>query len=297
MSEAVLAISDLSIAFANAAPRVVDGVSMSLSAKRTLAVVGESGSGKTLTALAAIGLLPGGAIVERGSITLHAKHRRDACATHTEETARDEATETELLCLTQAAWRRVRGSQIAMIFQEPMTALNPVFTVGEQLVGVIRFHRGGSERAARGAAAAALDEVGIEDSTRRLNQYPHEFSGGMRQRVMIALALAGTPRVLLADEPTTALDVSLRGQVLDLIARLKESRGLAVMLITHDLGLAARRADDVCVMYRGRVVESGPAASLLANPQHPYTRCLLKCVPTGNSRGTRLATVAEMTAS
>lgn len=279
MSDDVLTIADLTLAFGSARPPAVDGVSLTLRSRRTLAVVGESGSGKSLTALAAIGLLPPGARLVRGQVSL--------------APATPDAAPLRLDTLTPRAWRRVRGSQIAMVFQEPMTALNPVRTIGEHLVEVLRLHRGGTARDARRAATDALAEVGIADAPRRLGQYPHEFSGGMRQRVMIALALAGSPRVLLADEPTTAIDATLRGQVLDLLARLKDERGLAVMLITHDLALAAKRAEAVCVMHRGRVVESGAASDVLAHPRHDYTRGLLRCVPGIDTRGRRLATIGD----
>ncbi|GJQ30830.1 MAG: ABC transporter ATP-binding protein [Phycisphaerae bacterium] len=280
MTPPVLSLEGLTITFRGAPHPAVADVSMSLNTGRTLAVVGESGSGKTLTALAAIGLLPADATIDRGDIMLRAAS--DA--------------PINLRTATAKVWRQVRGSKVAMIFQEPMTALNPVFTIGEQLTDVFSCHRGLGGRDARRAAAEALAEVGIPEPARRLDHYPHEFSGGMRQRVMIALALAGNPRVLLADEPTTALDVSLRAQVLDLIDALRRERDLAVMLITHDLALAARRADDVCVMYAGRVVERGPARRVLDHPRHPYTRCLLRCVPSERSRGQRLATVAELLA-
>ncbi|CAG0956493.1 Oligopeptide transport ATP-binding protein OppD [Phycisphaerales bacterium] len=283
---ALLTIHDLAVSFANpggARIQAVDGVSLSLHARRTLAVVGESGSGKSVTALAAMGLLPPSARIDGGSILLHA---RDAAA--------DSTPPTEIVGLPLSRLRQIRGRDIAMIFQEPMTSLNPVFTIGEQLTETIQLHRRASAKEARTLAAESLREVGIDDPARRLDQYPHEFSGGMRQRVMIAMALIGKPRILLADEPTTALDVTIQAQVLDLLAGLKDSRGLAIMLITHDLGLVQRRADTVAVMYAGRVVELAPAADLFARPMHPYTRCLLKCRPHAGSFGQRLATVREL---
>jgi len=277
---AVLRIENLGVSFPGAARdrmHAVDGVSITLRAGRTTAVVGESGSGKSMTALAAMGLLPTGARVDSGRILLAEGER-----------------EVDVLGMNPREMRARRGRDMAMIFQEPMTSLNPVFSVGEQIVEAVRLHQQVSARAARDIAAAALAEVGIDRAADRLNQYPHEFSGGMRQRVMIAMATVCRPRVLFADEPTTALDVTVQAAVLDVIAALRESRGLAVMLISHDLGLVSRRADDVYVMYAGRVVEHAPAASLFASPLHPYTRSLLRCLPRKGSFGTRLVTVKEL---
>jgi ABC-type dipeptide/oligopeptide/nickel transport system ATPase component len=180
-----------------------------------------------------------------------------------------------------------------MIFQEPMTSLNPVYTVGEQIVEAIRQHHRVTRRASHEMASAALREVGIDDPHIRKRAYPHQFSGGMRQRVMIAMALACSPRVLLADEPTTALDVTIAQQILDLLQNLQKQRGLAIMLITHDLGIVNQRADGVCVMYRGRIVERGPTSEVLNNPQHAYTRGLLECRPRIGRRVQRLRTIGE----
>jgi len=188
---------------------------------------------------------------------------------------------------------RIRGGGVAMIFQEPMTSLNPVYTIGEQIIEAIRQHHRVLRRAAKEMASAALREVGIDDPHVRLHAYPHQFSGGMRQRVMIAMALACNPRILLADEPTTALDVTIASQILDLLQRLQRSRGLSIMLITHDLGIVAQRADDVCVMYRGRIVEAGTVKEVLARPMHPYTRALLECRPRVGQRAERLVTIGD----
>ncbi len=289
----VLAVRDLAVSFADRAGpgcvQAVAGVSFDLHAGRTLAVVGESGSGKSVSALAVMGLVPcPPGRIDRGTALLSGRNPG--------EPPRD------LFTLPSRELRRVRGREIAMIFQEPMTALNPVYTIGEQIVEALRLHQpggaGSSTRRAREHAARALADVGMTEGGGgggRLDAYPHEFSGGMRQRVMIAMALACGPRVLLADEPTTALDVSVQRTVLDLIARLCRERGLAVLLITHALGVAAERADTVCVMYAGRVVEHGPTAAVLRSPRHPYTRALLACAP--SMRGHRpaaLPTVASI---
>ena len=285
----LLSIRDLAVSFAGRdhGRRVpaVEAVSLTIYPGQTVAVVGESGSGKSVTALSVLGLLPAAARVERGSIAFR---------------GRDGAVR-DLLALDGASLRAVRGNEIAMIFQEPMTSLNPVFSVGDQIAEAVRTHRGAGRREAEAAAAEALRAVGLADPERRLRAYPHEFSGGMRQRVMIAMALACWPRLLLADEPTTALDVTIQAQILDLLGRLKRERGLAVMLITHALGVVAEQADVVCVMYRGRVVEYAGVYDLFDRPLHPYTRALLACIPRidgpiGPAAG-RLATVAEVVSS
>ena len=278
----LLEIRDLTVTFDNpGGPRIlaVDGARMTVHAGQTLAVVGESGCGKSITALSILGLVPRPpGRFDAGSVLL-----RD----------RDSGSTRDLLALDERSLRVVRGGDIAMIFQEPMTSLNPVFTVGEQLVEAVRLHQRAGKREALEIAVASLEAVGIRDASARIRAYPHEFSGGMRQRVMIAMALACTPRVLLADEPTTALDVTVQGQILDLIASLRKDRGLGVMLITHDLGIVAERADVVCVMYAGRVVEYARVRELFARPMHPYTRALLACVPRLRDRRERLATIKE----
>jgi oligopeptide/dipeptide ABC transporter ATP-binding protein len=259
---ALLEVRNLRVSFPEpAGGRIVpvDGVSFALERGRTLALVGESGSGKSLTALAILRLVPPPGRIDDGSEIRLA--------------------DTDLLRLRGDALRRVRGRRIAMIFQDPMTSLNPVFTVESQITEVIHAHFDVPKREARDRATALLEEVGIPDPLARLKAYPHQLSGGMRQRVMIAIALAGQPEVLIADEPTTALDVTVQAQILEVLDGLRESRGMAVLLITHDLGIVAGRADRVAVMYAGQVVESAPTAALFANPSHPYTQGLFGSVP------------------
>ncbi len=253
MSEPVLEVQDLRIRFAATEP--VRGVGLALHPGQTHCVVGESGSGKSLTALAVMGLLPRTA---RMAGTL----RFDGAPMP-----------------AGRALARLRGDKIAMIFQEPMTSLNPAYTVGSQLTEAWRRHRPGGQRAAVDRAAALLGRVGIAAAGDRMGQFPHQLSGGLRQRVMIAMALMCGPQVLVADEPTTALDVTVQAQILRLLAGLQVEFGLAMLLITHDLGIVARVADQVSVLYAGAVVESAPAAALFARPAHPYTRGLLASVP------------------
>jgi oligopeptide transport system ATP-binding protein len=236
---------------------LVDGVSLRVDAGETLAVVGESGSGKTMTFLSALGLAPRGASVD-GEALLEGE---------------------DLLALPPEQLRRRRGARIAMVFQDPLTGLNPVFTVGEQIAEVLRAHSSISRRAARDRAVALLERVQIPEAARRVDEYPHQFSGGMRQRVLIALAIALGPRVLVCDEPTTALDVTVQAQVLELLAELRRESGMAMVLITHDLGVVARHADRVAVMYAGRVVETGEIGTVFARPRHPYTAALFRSVP------------------
>ena len=271
----LLAIRDLSTAFSlpgGLVARPVDGVSLDLFPGETLALVGESGSGKTTLALSLLRLIPElpGRIDPAGRVELDG---------------------TDILQLDPAALRRVRGGGIAMVFQEPGSSLNPVMTVGSQIAETVRVHARLDRRAARQRARDLLADVGLGDADRRLDQYPHELSGGMQQRVMIAMALAGGPRVLIADEPTTALDVTIQLQILDLLADLKQRLGLAVLLITHDLGVAARVADRVAVMYAGRIVESAPSIRLFERPRHPYTEALLLSAPRVDRTGEPLAVV------
>jgi ABC-type dipeptide/oligopeptide/nickel transport system ATPase component len=204
------------------------------------------------------------------------------------------ANTVNLLSLSEKEIRTVRGSRIAMIFQEPMSSLNPVFTIGDQIMEAILLHQSVNRQAARAIAIRSLTDVGITDPERRLGAYPHQFSGGMRQRVMIAMALACKPSLLLADEPTTALDVTIQRQILELLRELKTRTGMAIMLITHDLGVVSENADAVCVMYAGRVVEYAAVADLFAAPLHPYTRGLLACIPSLASRVDRLTTIADL---
>jgi peptide/nickel transport system ATP-binding protein len=233
-------------------------MSFSVAAGETVAIVGESGSGKSLTGLALMGLLPAGARLATGTLRL---------------AGRDVAT------LADPAMRRVRGREIAMIFQEPMTSLNPVMTVGRQIGEVLQLHEGMSSRAARSRAIDLLDLVRVADPRRRVDDYPHHLSGGMRQRVMIAIAVACNPKLLIADEPTTALDVTIQAQVLDLLDRLRRDIGMGLILITHDLGVVGQWADRVVVMYAGSKVEEAEPAALFTDPRHPYTRGLLGASP------------------
>jgi len=238
--------------------RAVDGVSFYLDRGELLGLVGESGCGKSMTALSLMRLIaPPGKIVE-GEILFDGK---------------------DLLKLSDAEMRQMRGDDIAMIFQDPMTSLNPVFTVGEQIAEALRLHRKLPRNEAKRAAIDAMREVAIPDPARRIDDYPHQLSGGMRQRVMIAMALACNPKLLIADEPTTALDVTIQAQILELLDELRKQRELAVLLITHDLGVVAEVADRVAVMYTGRIVEESPVDELFARPKHPYTEGLLRSVP------------------
>src|SRR6266480_3188414 len=238
--------------------RAVDGVSFYLDRGELLGLVGESGCGKSITALSIMRLIaPPGKIVG-GEISFDGKN---------------------LLKLSDREMRAIRGDDIAMIFQDPMTSLNPVYTVGEQIAEALRLHRKLSRKAARAAAIEAMREVSIPDPARRIDDYPHQLSGGMRQRVMIAMALACDPKLLIADEPTTALDVTIQAQILELLDGLRRSRELAVLLITHDLGVVADVADRVAVMYTGRIVEESSVDELFARPRHPYTEGLLRSVP------------------
>jgi peptide/nickel transport system ATP-binding protein len=267
-----LEVRDLAVEFATdrGILRAVDGVSFAVAPGRTLAIVGESGCGKSVTALAIMGLLPPHARVS-GSIRLAGR---------------------EIATLAPEERRKMRGAEMAMVFQEPMTSLNPAFTAGEQVAEALRLHQGLSRREAFARAVEMLAHVRIPDAARRARQYPHQLSGGMRQRVMIAMALACRPRLLIADEPTTALDVTVQAQILALIDELKRETGTAVVLITHDLGVVADHAEDVAVMYAGRIAERAPAASLFAVPQHPYTVGLLGAAPRlGRAAGGRLASI------
>jgi oligopeptide/dipeptide ABC transporter ATP-binding protein len=239
--------------------RAVDGVDLEVSEGRTLGVVGESGCGKSVTALSIMRLIDPPGRVEKGSRILF--DGRDLA----------ELDEEEL--------RAVRGNEISMIFQEPMTSLNPVYTVGDQIVEAVMLHRRAGQREARERAVEMLRLVGIPSPERREGDYPHQMSGGMRQRVMIAMALACDPKLLIADEPTTALDVTIQAQILELMKDLRDRLGMAIMLITHDLGGVAEMCDDVAVMYAGRVVERGPVEAIFSSPQHPYTEALLHSIP------------------
>jgi oligopeptide/dipeptide ABC transporter ATP-binding protein len=238
--------------------RAVDGVSFHVAEGELLGLVGESGCGKSITALSVMRLIGQPGKIVGGEILFAGEN---------------------LLAASEARMREIRGDDIAMIFQDPMTSLNPVYTVGEQIAEALRLHRGLNRRQAREAAVEAMREVSIPDPARRADDYPHQLSGGMRQRVMIAMALACDPKLLIADEPTTALDVTIQAQILELIDELRRTRNLAVLLITHDLGVVAEVADRVAVMYTGRIVEESPVEELFARPKHPYTEGLLRSVP------------------
>ena len=259
--EALLEVSNLRTWFESpgGAIRAVDGVDFTLGAGRTLGIVGESGSGKSVTALSIMRLVePPGRIQEGSSIVFGGR---------------------ELTTLPERQLESIRGAEISMVFQEPMTSLNPVYTVGEQIAESVRIHRGAKGRAARERALEMLELVGIPEAARRLDDYPHQLSGGMRQRVMIGMALACDPKLIIADEPTTALDVTIQAQILELLAEVRQRLGMAILLITHDLGVVAEMCDDVVVMYAGRVVEGGPVADVFTTPQHPYTEALLQSIP------------------
>jgi len=252
----LLAVRGLSVGFG--AVRVLENVSFELAEGEVLGLVGESGSGKSMTALAVMGLLPEGGRVAGGGVALEGR---------------------ELTTLPDRDMARLRGARMAMIFQEPMSSLNPVLTVGEQVAEVLRRHRGMDRRAAHREAVALLKLVEIAAAERRVEEYPHQLSGGMRQRAMIAIALACRPKLLIADEPTTALDATVQAGILDLLRGLRREMGMAVLLITHDLGVVSEICERVVVMYAGRVAESGPAEALLARPAHPYARALLAAIP------------------
>jgi oligopeptide/dipeptide ABC transporter ATP-binding protein len=262
----VLEVDNLAVTFhgEEGALTVVDGVSFRVRPGKTLSVVGESGSGKSVTSLAVMGLLKFiGASVTARSLKL-----------------RDRNGEIiDLLSVSARRLRRLRGYEMAMIFQEPMTSLNPSHTVGQQIAEVLRIHKGMDKRQGHAAAIEMLERVGIPDAGRRVDAYPHEMSGGMRQRVMIAIALACSPSLMIADEPTTALDVTIQAQILEELKRLQDQFGMAMLFITHDLGVVAEIAHDVAVMYAGQVVEEGSVIEVLKHPRHPYTRGLLDSVP------------------
>ena len=269
----LLAISDLSVTFATERGHVqaLDGVSLSLNAGETLAVVGESGSGKSVTALSILGLLGDSGRVSDGSIEFGGE---------------------DLTKVSDQRLREIRGNQIAFIFQEPMSSLNPVLTIGTQVAEPIWLHHKKSWSEAFEQAGELLQRVAIPDAVKRLEDYPHQFSGGMRQRVMIAMALACQPKLIIADEPTTALDVTVQAQILSLLKNLTKEANSSLILITHDLGVVARYADNVAVMYGGRVVETASARELYKNPQHPYTEGLMASIPKlDGDPGSRLYTI------
>jgi ABC-type dipeptide/oligopeptide/nickel transport system ATPase component len=274
-------VRDLAVSFDNRnGPRIqaVDGVRMTIYPRQTLAVVGESGCGKSVTAMSTLHLIPRPpGRWDRGQIMFQT-----------------DAGERDLLTLNNEEIRAIRGNEIAMIFQEPMTSLNPVYTIGDQIMEAVLLHQKVEPDQARQIAISAMSDVGIPKPAERLSAYPHQFSGGMRQRVMIAMALACQPKLLLADEPTTALDVTIQAQILDLLRELQRTRQMSIMLITHALGVVAENADVVCVMYAGRVVEYAKVFDLFDRPMHPYTRGLLASIPKTRELMDRLITIKEV---
>lgn len=274
----MIEVKDLNVSFNTAAGamKVVENVSFSIGKGECLAVVGESGSGKSVSALATIGLLVKDQSVVTGSVLFRGE---------------------ELLGKPESYMRKIRGGGISMIFQEPLSALNPVTTIGEQIAEVLVAHGRAGWREANKKAIEYLELVEIAQAPQRVKQYPHQLSGGMRQRAMIAMALAGEPELIIADEPTTALDVTIQAQVLDLLRRATRERGTALLLITHDLGVVAETADRVAVMYAGQIIEEGPAAEVIRNPASPYARDLIASIPSYERRGKGLSTIEGMVPS
>jgi peptide/nickel transport system ATP-binding protein len=277
----LLRVADLAVSFDNGSgPRIqaVDGLRLSIYPRQTLAVVGESGCGKSVTAMSLLHLVPRPpGRFDRGQALFET-----------------DGGPADLLQMAERQIRTIRGNEIAMIFQEPMTSLNPVYTIGDQILEAILLHQRVTVRQARDIAIAAMTDVGIPDPAGRIKAYPHQFSGGMRQRVMIAMALACRPKLLLADEPTTALDVTIQAQILDLLRDLQRTRQMGMMLITHALGVVAENADVVCVMYAGRVVEYATVFELFDHPLHPYTRGLLASIPKVGEVRDRLVTIKDV---
>lgn len=273
---ALLEVKNLHTSFytRNGLVKAVRGVSYSIEKGETLGVVGESGSGKSVTQYSILGLIPSPpGRIESGSAFFDG---------------------VDLLKCSSEQLRKIRGNRIGMIFQDPMTCLNPYLQIGDQLMEVLFVHTNISKAEAKEKALAILDEVGIRDARKRFRHYPHQFSGGMRQRVMIAMALIAEPDLLIADEPTTALDVTVEAQILELIRREQKRRGMAVLYITHNLGVVAGIADRLNVMYAGEIVESGKTDDVFSHPQHPYTRALLASIPSAHKRGERLYTISGM---
>lgn len=269
----LLTITDLHTCFktTGGTVSVVKGISFSIDKGTTVALVGESGSGKSMTALSIMRLVPPPGFIESGEISLDG---------------------TDLLKLPEDGMRSIRGSRVSMVFQEPMTSLNPVLRIGDQVMEPLMLHRKMSRRDAEEWAAELLGKVGIPSARDRMRDYPHQLSGGMRQRVMIAMALACNPALLIADEPTTALDVTIQAQILELIDSLRQATDMGILLITHDLGIVAERSDRTNVMYAGRIVESAASPGLFRSPRHPYTMALLASLPQNAEPGKPLATLA-----
>src|SRR5262252_3822968 len=272
-AEALLAVEGLCVEFPtrHGTLHAVNAISFSIAAGEVLGVVGESGAGKSVTGSAVIGLIDPPGRIAGGEIRLGGRRIDN---------------------LAEEAMRRIRGREIGAVFQDPLTSLNPLYTVGRQLVETMRTHLPLSASQARAQAVALLEEVGIPAAARRIDHYPHQFSGGMRQRVVIALALAAKPRLIIADEPTTALDVSIQAQIIQLLKRLCREHGTAVMLVTHDMGVIAETADRVAVMYAGRIAEIGPVRDVIKHAKHPYTKGLMGSIPSlGEERGGRLTQI------
>ena len=271
-SETILEVKDLKTYFytEDGVVKAVDGVDFSVKKGEVLGLVGESGCGKSATAFSLLRLVPEPGSIVAGRILFEGR---------------------DLMPLSGEEMRRIRGNRIAMIFQEPMTSLNPVFRIGDQIGEGLRLHHGATAREARDMTLEMLGRVGIPSPSSRYNDYPHQLSGGMRQRVMIAMALICSPRLLIADEPTTALDVTIQAQILELMDRLKEDLGMGLILITHDLGIVTERSERTAIMYAGRIVESGPTREVLDNPLHPYTRGLLASLPYHAEKGRPLPVI------
>lgn len=272
MTQPVLSVENLTVQFPTRRGLLtaVDGVSFAINPGEVLGVVGESGAGKSMTGSAIIGLIEPPGRIAKGEVRLHGE-RIDT--------------------LSEDRMRKIRGRKIGMIFQDPLTSLNPLYTIADQLIETIRTHLPLSQEDARKRAVALLDDVGIPDAARRLDDYPHQFSGGMRQRVVIALALCADPDLVIADEPTTALDVSVQAQIIDVMKRLCAERGAAIMLITHDMGVIAETADRVAVMYAGRIAEVGPVGKVIRSAAHPYTQGLMGSIPTLSTDEDRLTQI------
>jgi peptide/nickel transport system ATP-binding protein len=272
MTQPVLSVRNLRVEFPTRRGTLVavDDVSFDIAPGEVLGVVGESGAGKSMTGSAIIGLIEPPGRIAGGEVLLDGQ---------------------PISQLPEEAMRRIRGRRIGMVFQDPLTSLNPLYRIGDQIVETIRTHLDVSESEARARAIALLTEAGIQGAADRMDAYPHQFSGGMRQRVVLALALAAEPELVIADEPTTALDVSIQAQIIRLLKRLCRERGAAVMLITHDMGVIAETADRVAVMYAGRIVEIGPVRDVVHNPQHPYTKGLMGSIPTLDSTAARLTQI------
>ncbi|MDQ3747780.1 MAG: ABC transporter ATP-binding protein [Acidobacteriota bacterium] len=268
----LLEVENLQTQFNSA--KAVNGVSFAIEEGSVLGIVGESGCGKSVTALSIMRLIKPPGEISDGKVIFH-----------------DEDKEIDLLKLSDKQLERILGNRISMIFQDPMTSLNPVLSIGYQIMETLRLHRGLSSKEARKQAVYLLQRVGIANAKQRINDYPHEFSGGMRQRVMIAMAVACQPKLLIADEPTTALDVTIQAQILNLLREFKNESGMSIIIITHDLGVVAQLADQVAVMYAGRIVENAPVEAIFKRPQHPYTQALVASIPRLGEQPERLQTI------